>query len=661
MKARTNSKAAIAAKGLTKRFGDLTAVDGLSLHVMPGEIYGLVGPDGAGKTTTLRMLSSIMVPTEGVARIAGYDVRTDSDRVKDNLAYMSQRFGLYGDLTVRENIEFYADLYGIAGKDRVDRIDELLDFSTMRPFKKRRAGRLSGGMKQKLQLVCALIHTPRVLLLDEPTNGVDPVSRRDFWRILHRLLKEDVSILVTTAYLDEAERCNRVGLLDRGKLLAEGPPDKVKALMPGSILSVRTSRAREVSRLIKETPGFEEVEVFGDNVHVTCKDFDVAKKEIMDLLERSGKAYDEIREQAASLEDVFVNMMTERGQDLPSPTADTGEEVDEVQVVPPSAPEGTAVRVARLTRRFGAFVAVNRVSFEVPRGEIFGFLGPNGAGKSTVIRMLCGLLRPSEGGGEVAGYDIKSRTEDIKRHIGYMSQKFSLYEDLTVEENIDFYGGIYGLGGKRLEERKSWALSMADLEQHRQSLTAILSGGWKQRLAMACAVLHEPPILFLDEPTSGVDPLSRRRFWDLIYDMADRGVTIFVTTHYMEEAEYCNRIGLIYRGGLIAVGTPLELKTRMMREQILDVRCSFPQDVMDDLARLPEVHEIALFGAGLHAVVEDPSAAEEAMRKALEYLDTEVLGIEQITPTLEDVFVSLIEEADRNGMESGNGTGGWAR
>jgi ABC-2 type transport system ATP-binding protein len=314
--------------------------------------------------------------------------------------------------------------------------------------------------------------------------------------------------------------------------------------------------------------------------------------------------------------------------------------------------------VRDLTRRFGDFVAVNHVNFEVPRGEIFGFLGPNGAGKSTVIRMLCGLLRPSGGGGTVAGFDIRSNPEGIKRHIGYMSQKFSLYEDLTVEENIDFYGGIYGLGAQRLAARKSWAVHMAGLERQRQSPTAILSGGWKQRLAMACAVLHEPPILFLDEPTSGVDPLSRRRFWDLIYDMAERGVTIFVTTHYMEEAEYCNRIALIYRGDLIAVGTPLELKTRMMREQILNVRCPAPQDVMDDLARLPEVREIALFGAGLHAVVEDPSAAEKAIRKVLGDLDVRALSIEAITPNLEDVFVSLIEEVDRNNGEKAGSAGG---
>jgi len=652
----TQNEPAITANGLCKRFGELTAVGALDLRVMPGEVYGLVGPDGAGKTTTLRMLSSIMAPTAGEARIAGYDVCAESAGVKDNLAYMSQRFGLYSDLTVQENIEFYADLYGVSQKDRRKRIEELLDFSAMGPFKKRRAARLSGGMKQKLQLVCALIHTPRVLLLDEPTNGVDPVSRRDFWRILYRLIKEKVSILVTTAYLDEAERCHRVGLLDRGKLLAEGVPGEIKKLMPGALISIRTSRSREVSRQLRESQDLEGVEVFGDTVHVACKDYETATQKVRSLLKQAGLPFDDIRPQVASLEDVFVHMMAQSDEGVaPSETSS----IDNTPAAAPEiGPEDPAVRVRDLTRRFGDFVAVNHVNFEVPRGEIFGFLGPNGAGKSTVIRMLCGLLRPSGGGGTVAGFDIRSNPEGIKRHIGYMSQKFSLYEDLTVEENIDFYGGIYGLGAQRLAARKSWAVHMAGLERQRQSPTAILSGGWKQRLAMACAVLHEPPILFLDEPTSGVDPLSRRRFWDLIYDMAERGVTIFVTTHYMEEAEYCNRIALIYRGDLIAVGTPLELKTRMMREQILNVRCPAPQDVMDDLARLPEVREIALFGAGLHAVVEDPSAAEKAIRKVLGDLDVRALSIEAITPNLEDVFVSLIEEVDRNNGEKAGSAGG---
>jgi len=659
MKAMENRDPAIYADCLTKRFGDLTAVRDLSIRVAPGEIYGLVGPDGAGKTTTLRMLSSILDPTQGEVRIAGFDVRTQQGKVKDNLAYMSQRFGLYEDLTVLENIEFYADLYGVPRKGRRQVINRLLDFSAMGPFTKRRAGRLSGGMKQKLQLVCALIHTPKVLLLDEPTNGVDPVSRRDFWRILYRLLREGVSILVTTAYMDEAERCNRVGLLDRGRLLAEGTPEEIRGLMPGGILSVRTARAKEASRLIREARKWKEVEIHGDRVHVTCDEFEKAREDIRHLLDRGGIPYDEIRQRAASLEDVFVHLVSKAGEDadslmplsVPPALPDTGSVTRDL--------DGFSVRVDHLTRRFGTFVAVDRVSFEVRRGEIFGFLGPNGAGKSTVIRMLCGLLRPSEGGGTVAGFDIRTQPEEIKRHIGYMSQKFSLYEDLTVEENIDFYGGIYGLHGSRLEERKSWAVAMAGLERHLQSLTSILSGGWKQRLAMACAVLHEPPIIFLDEPTSGVDPLSRRRFWDLIYDMAERGVTVFVTTHYMDEAEYCNRIALIYRGSLVAVGTPVELKTGMLREEILDVRCTAPQDVMDDLARLPEVREIALFGAGLHAVVEDARSAEQAIRRTLEQKGKEIQGIEKILPTLEDVFVSLVEAVERGETgENSPGTGG---
>jgi len=638
-----NNGAAIEAIGLTKRFGDLTAVEAMDLEVRPGEIFGLVGPDGAGKSTTLRMLSSIMAPDAGHARIVGYDTLEEESRVKDNLAYMSQRFGLYPDLSVGENATFYADLYGVPAKGRKERIDELLDFSAMRPFKKRLAGKLSGGMKQKLQLVCALIHTPRVLLLDEPTNGVDPVSRRDFWRILYQLLKQGVSILVTTAYLDEAERCSRVGLLNHGRLLAQGTPDEVRRLMKGSLLSIRTPRARDIGRRLEQELGWQEVNLFGDEVHAVVRDAARARLKAEQCLVAAGLPFDDIRERAPSLEDVFVSVMQRAAH------ASEKEGIQPRATWSPSTGEAGshAVHVEGLTRRFGSFTAVNRVSFQVPPGEIFGFLGPNGAGKSTVIRMLCGLLRPSEGKGSVAGFDIRTQAETIKRHIGYMSQKFSLYEDLTVEENIDFYGGIYGLGGRRLMERKDWAVSMAGLQDLRRSPTAVLSGGWKQRLAMACAVLHEPPIVFLDEPTSGVDPLSRRRFWDLIYHMAEQGVTVFVTTHYMEEAEYCNRIALIYRGALVAIGTPQELKTRMMHEHILGIQCTSPQDVMDPLARLHGVREVALFGAGLHAVVEDPIKAREAVLKTLEEEGVEIRSVESIPPSLEDVFVSLIESADR--------------
>lgn len=636
----------IQAKNLTRRFGELAAVEGLDLHVHPGEIFGLVGPDGAGKTTTLRMLAGILDPTEGDAWIRGYHCATDSGRVKDHLAYMSQRFGLYTDLTVEENIAFYADLYGVTRKGRDARMNELLDFSAMRPFRKRRAGALSGGMKQKLQLVCALIHTPNVLLLDEPTNGVDPVSRRDFWRILYRLLKQDVAILVTTAYLDEAERCSRVGLLNHGKLLATGTPDEVKKLMRGALLAVRSPQARAVSRVLRERLACESVNVFGDTVHIVTKEPDAAREEARRLIEDKGLRLEDIREQEASLEDVFVSVLSTEG---------TGKEQKHTTHGPvrvefnnrAATGDGVAVRTLGLTRRFGNFVAVDHITFEVPRGEIFGFLGPNGAGKSTTIRMLCGLLEPSEGQGTVAGFDVRRQPEQIKKHIGYMSQKFSLYEDLTVEENIDFYGGIYGLSGARLAPRKDWAVEMSGLKDHRNSLTAVLSGGWKQRLALACAILHEPPILFLDEPTSGVDPLSRRRFWDLIYELAERGVTVFVSTHYMEEAEYCDRLALIYRGKMVALGSPLELKTGLMREEILEVQCPHAHEVMEHLANLPEVQEVALFGAGLHVVVRDAEAAQRAIQAECARRELHLGHVERITPGMEDVFVSLIEAEDR--------------
>ena len=637
---------AIEAVNLTKQFAGLTAVDNVNFSVKKGEIFGIVGPDGAGKTTALRMLSSIMDPSYGTASIAGFDTQKEAAQVKEHLAYMSQRFGLYPDLTVVENIDFYADLYGVPQKGRTGRMDELLGFSQMQPFKKRKAGDLSGGMKQKLQLVCALIHTPAVLLLDEPTNGVDPVSRRDFWRILYKIVKQGVSILVTTAYLDEAERCDRIGLLDKGKFLATGTPQEIKQLMKGTVLTLRSPDARKINRLLKEKLPENDVNVFGDTVHIVCDQVEATKQAVLKWIKAKGFSVDRINQASPTLEDIIISMMNPQGN------PDTSEPQTDISLgAGPGSTEKTASKVAvkvdQLTRVFGNFTAVNKISFEVPKGEIFGFLGPNGAGKSTTIRMLCGLLTPSSGKGVVAGYDIFSKPERIKQHIGYMSQKFSLYEDLTVEENIAFYGGIYGLSGTAMKKRKAWAMDMADLTDHGGSLTKILSAGWKQRLALACAILHEPPIIFLDEPTSGVDPLSRRKFWDLIYSMAEQGITVFVTTHYMEEAEYCDRIALIYKGRMIAMGTPLELKTQHIREQILDIRCDRPQDISSNLAHLPGVRDVSLFGAGLHVVTQDVDSAQENIRSKLEELGVTGYKMETILPGMEDVFISLIEEDDR--------------
>lgn len=479
---------------LTKRFGDLTAVDRISLSISEGELFGLVGSDGAGKTTILRMLTGVMAPSSGEARILGHP-SVNLAPVRGDIGYMSQRFGLYPDLTVGENIRFYADLFGVADAERRRRTEELLSFSAMAPFVGRQAGRLSGGMKQKLGLCCALIHQPRVLFLDEPTNGVDPLSRRDFWRILRDLRAEGVTILVATAYLDEAERCDRVGLLHQGRLLACDTPEIL-------------------------TNGW-----------------------------------------SSSLEELVISSIADHAP--PTSQAGHGDSLRRQQPPSPSA-EGQnrlpSVTLSGLTKRFGEFVAVDNISLSVPAGQIFGFLGPNGAGKSTTIRMLCGILSPSSGQGRVAGFDIATEPERIKENIGYMSQRFSLYEELTVEENIAFYAGVYRLPADKRRERSEWVIEMAGLSERRGSRAGELSGGWRQRLALGCAILHEPPIVFLDEPTSGVDPLSRRKFWELIYSLARGGVTVFVTTHYMDEAEYCDRLALIYRGRLVAIGTPEEMK-----------------------------------------------------------------------------------------------------
>ncbi len=450
---------AIQLQGLTRTFRDLTAVDALTFDVPTGTLFGIVGPDGAGKTTTLRMLAGVLPPTGGDALMGGVSVARDPEGVKHRTAYMSQKFGLYADLTVRENIDFYADLYHVPKADRPARLERLYHFSGLGPFEDRLAGKLSGGMKQKLSLCAALIHHPEIMLLDEPTFGVDPISRRELWGIIREMVADGMTVVVATSTPEEAARCDDVVLLDQGRAL----PTKTVTAPPR----------------------------------------------------------------------------------LEHPDAHLG--------------AGHAVSVQGLTRRFGDFTAVDGVTFDVAAGEVFGFLGPNGAGKTTTIRMLTGLLAPTAGTGVVAGHDVRTDAERIKRTIGYMSQQFSLYNDLTVRENIEFYAGLYEVGGRRLEERRDWVLRMAGLEDREDRLTGELPLGFKQRLALGCAVLHEPPILFLDEPTSGVDPVARRAFWELIYGFADQGTTVFVSTHYMEEAEYCHRVALMNRGRVIALDEPKAL------------------------------------------------------------------------------------------------------
>jgi len=635
-----SSAPAIWANGLTRRYGGRIVVDNLELRIEAGEIFGLVGPDGAGKTTTLRMIAGLLAPDTGEVRIAGIDVRERPREAKPLLAYMSQRFGLYPDLTVAENLRFYADLYGVGRRERNRRLDELLAFSRLGPFLKRKAGDLSGGMKQKLQLACALIHRPRVLLLDEPTNGVDPLSRREFWKILHRLLGEGVAILISTAYLDEAERCSRIALLNAGRMLVTGTPQDVQQGIPATLLVLESPRARSVQQLVRNhLPGVRSV-LFGNRVHVLQEN---GQEDMAGAVSRwvadAGLPLTAIHRRAPGLEDVFVWLLgREEAPHMDVPIID-------VEKRP--IPFDRAVSVRNLTRRFGDFVAVDHIDLDVEKGEIFGFLGPNGAGKSTTIRMLCGLLSPSDGGGTVAGLDIGTEAEAIKQRIGYMSQKFSLYDDLSVRENLAFYGGIYGLKNAGLRDRIRWALQATGLDAVADKPVGSLASGIKQRLALCSALLHEPPVVFLDEPTSGVDPMSRRRFWDMIHQLAETGVTILVTTHYMEESEYCDRLALIYRGRIVALGTAAEHKARLRHRTILDIRCTQAQDALERVAGCPHVLDAMLFGSGLHVIVDDADAASAALYEALGSAAIRVDPIRPVAPEMEDVFVSLIEETDR--------------
>ena len=463
---------AIRVQHVSKRYGTVEALADVSLSVKSGEIFGLIGPDGAGKTSLFRILATLLLADGGTAAVDGFDVVAGLKSIRSRIGYMPGRFSLYQDLSVEENLTFFATLFGTTVAEGYDLVAPI--YSQLERFRHRRAGQLSGGMKQKLALSCALIHRPRVLLLDEPTTGVDPVSRKEFWQMLQSLRRHEITIVVATPYLDEIRCCDRVAFLHQGRVMGVDTPAVVL-----------------------------------DRFH-----------------------------------DIFTPDGFAARHD--APTEPTEHE--------------NAIEVDHLVKAFGTFRAVDDISFHVRRGEIFGFLGANGAGKTTAMHMLTGLSQPTSGHGRVAGYDISTEYEQVKRHIGYMSQKFALYEDLTVSENIRLFGGIYGIPQKRIKQKTQELLQRLNMEDRRNDLVASLPLGWKQKLAFAVSIFHEPDVVFLDEPTGGVDPATRRQFWQLIYEAAGRGLTVFVTTHYMDEAEYCDRISIMVDGKISAMGTPDQLK-----------------------------------------------------------------------------------------------------
>ncbi len=565
-----HSGVALAVKQLSKSFligkRRIQALHDVSFGVRHGVVTGLVGPDAAGKTTLMRLAAGLLLPDSGTISVLGMDAATESLAVQGAIGYMPQRFGLYEDLTVQENLDLYADLQGVPEAARAERYRELMHMAGLAPFAGRLAGQLSGGMKQKLGLACALVRQPALLLLDEPTVGVDPLSRRELWDIVYRLVREQgTSVLLTTAYLDEAERCDEVVLLHEGRLLDQGPPAVLRETMRGRSYRVTVAGMdkRVLQNCIAQVPEVMDALIQGDHVRVVMQSD--APPDFAALL----PGIEEIDAAAVPprFEDSFVALI-KRKSDVGSPahwaSPDTAPPPDRLPTGERGLNQSAApiIEVSNLQRRFGSFHAVNNVSFSVKRGEVFGLLGANGAGKSTTFRMLCGLLPPSGGTLRVAGADLRHAAAAARARIGYMSQKFSLYENLSVAENLRFFSSAYDLSGARRKRRMEWALREFELAPMADLTSGDLSLGYKQRLALACALMHEPEILFLDEPTSGVDPLARREFWSRINALAGQGVTIMVTTHFMEEAEYCDRLAIMAAGEILTLGTPGSIKAQ---------------------------------------------------------------------------------------------------
>lgn len=545
----SNGNAAIILESLEKNFGNNRALQGLHATIDYGRLTGLVGPDGAGKTTLMRILTGLLEPNGGRASVAGYDVVQDNEAIHVVTGYMPQRFGLYEDLSVIENMHLYAQLRGMDANCNTGLFEELLDFTRLAPFTKRLAGKLSGGMKQKLGLACALMARPKVLLLDEPGVGVDPVSRQDLWRMVQALTDEGMAVVWSTAYLDEAERCESVLLLNQGRLLFDGPPQTLTAQLEGRSFRLQNV-GTERRAVLTQALGLDSVSdgiIQGAGVRVVLR----AGAQAGQVQALADHIQVPLAPVPARFEDAFIDLLGGG----PGGTSALAERLAPVQLG-----SDIAVSCRNLTKRFGHFTATDNVSFEVHQGEIFGLLGPNGAGKSTTFKILCGLLKPTEDEAQVVGHDLRRATGAAKSKLGYMAQKFSLYGLLSVRQNLDFSAGVYGLEGQAKRERIEEMVDTFDLGDWLSAAPDSLPLGLKQRLALACALMHQPPVLFLDEPTSGVDPITRREFWTHINGLARKGVTIMVTTHFMDEAEYCDRVAMLSRARLIALDTPDALK-----------------------------------------------------------------------------------------------------
>ena len=630
---------AIRVRGLRKTYGELEAVRGIDLDIAEGEIFGLIGPDGAGKTSVFQILGGVMSATAGEAIVFEKTARD----ARSLIGYLTQAFSLYQDLSVAENLRYMGELRKLSRREIERRGNHYLKLFDMDRFTERLAGRLSGGMKQKLALACALITEPKVLLLDEPTTGVDPVSRREFWDTLASLAADGMTIVVATPYLDEAERCTRVALMYDGQIHETGTPAELRQGLGLERLEVRASDLGSAEEILYAATGIEDVQRFGDRLDVMVRDTEQGERATRAALDGAGLTLQEVRVVQPTLENTFVSMLRDMGGELKNPPFPRRRKFREREA------DALAIRAHNLYKTFGDFHAVRDINIEVKYGEIYGLLGANGAGKTTTIKMLCGLVASSSGEIELAGECGSLRSSFVRQRIGYMSQKFSLYDDLSINENLDFFAGVYQIPPEEREEKKRWVLEFSGLAGRGQMVTGALPGGWKQRVAFGAAVMHEPSVLFLDEPTSGVDPLARRAFWKMINTLADRGVAVLITTHYLEEAEQCNRLGFMVAGELVAQGTPTGIKAAQ-RGHLLEMHTDHPQRAADLLKQHLERWRVSLFGDRLHVIVDEEATA--GIRNISGLLATGGVRVQKAYEerySLEDVFITVVEQARKEG------------
>jgi len=626
--------------GFCKSYKKKQAVNTVSLTVKRGEIYGLIGPDGAGKSSLMKAIAGVLSFEKGTLDVLG--VRIDSEKsaekIKGRLGFMPQGLGLnlYGDLSVEENIDFFAQLRQVSAAQLAERKEKLLKMTRLDSFRDRPMKKLSGGMKQKLGLVCTLIHQPELVILDEPTTGVDPVSRRDFWAILAELLREqNITALVSTAYMDEAERFHRLSLMYNGKILVDGEPDVISQQAKGCLVELRAEPQPEVVKKLKTQ--YPQLEVIGSRIRIFVDNvpLDEALKIVSEQL--AGIEITMIQAFEAELEDAFIALLRQGNladkllKDTVFPGFDK----------PISDDKNIAIEAKQLTRDFDQFRSVDHINFTVKQGEIFGLLGANGAGKTTAIKMLTGILPPSEGEGHVAGADMRNAAQTIKERIGYMSQAFSLYLDLTVIENIHLFASIYGVERKIMQTRLDWVVKIAGLADVVEELAGSLPMGIRQRLALGCALVHQPSVLFLDEPTSGVDPVGRRHFWEILVHLANvEQVAILVTTHYMTEAEHCDHLVLMYAGRVIADDSPANMIQALQTEagQVLAITTDKPLQALEVLEK-EDFQGVALFGKHIHLLAKNIESVETQIRTLLQKNSIKLIDTAVHAPSLEDVFV----------------------